>query len=75
MRFPAALLVALLAAAPQANADTAGVSPLSLEILTGKSPYAEPAPLAAYAMPYGGSQPKTSRLIRTPVSYEPPRVA
>ena len=55
MRLAAALLVALLAAAPHANADSADVAPLSTAILSGKSPYAEPVPLAAYAMPYGAT--------------------
>ena len=59
MKFSAALLVALLAAAPHANAVTADRLPLATEILTGKSPYAEPVPLAAYAMPFGAAPAQT----------------
>jgi CubicO group peptidase (beta-lactamase class C family) len=59
MRLVAALLGALLAATPHVNADTADVAPLFTAILSGKSPYAEPVPLAAYAMPYGAAPAQT----------------
>jgi Beta-lactamase len=53
MRPAAAALLALLAAAPAADARDAVASPLAAAILSGEARYDAPAPMSAYAMPYG----------------------
>ena len=49
----AAALLALLAAAPVADAANAIAQPLDAAILSGEARYAAPVPMSAYAMPYG----------------------
>lgn len=55
MRRAAAALLALLAAAPAADARNANALPLDAAILSGASRYDAPVPMSAYAMPYGAA--------------------